>query len=318
MRILTLLLLLSTTLSAQMVGDIDYGLASYYSDEYQGAKTAYGEVYNKAENVAAHKLYPYNSTVRVKNTENGKSVTVRIIDKGPFIRGRIIELSERAAATLGMIGKSTAQVEVTLLSTPDQPAAPSARPDPVVVVPANDPSQAVVVEPVAPADTDVPTRPATTAPSRTAPTASTAAESPAPAAAPAPASTVVQTPKPARTVSNETTAQVKNATGAQGKPVTKPAFSPGLYQIRLLEPPTGDFGVQVGSFTDLEHAMDKVAQLQNKFFDNILVMKAVAVPDNVYKVILGPFPDMPSAKNYAGDLKSRYKMAGFPVVLGSK
>ena len=57
----------------------------------------------------------------VKNLENGKTVEVRVIDKGPFIRGRIIELSERAAIRLDMIGKETVPVEITLISTPDQP-----------------------------------------------------------------------------------------------------------------------------------------------------------------------------------------------------
>ena len=97
-------------------------MASYYSNQYQGAETAYGVIYDKNELVAAHRLYPQNSVVKVENMENGKTVNVRIIDKGPFIPGRLIELSERAAANLGMLGKSTVQVELTLLSTPAQPA----------------------------------------------------------------------------------------------------------------------------------------------------------------------------------------------------
>ncbi len=126
---LLLLLLLPAIVSAQLIGDKQSGLASYYSAEYNGAETAYGVTYNKDEMVAAHKAYPFNSTVSVRNEANGSTVVVRIIDKGPFIRGRIIELSERAARELGMLGERTVPVELTLLSTPDQGArgAPAAR-----------------------------------------------------------------------------------------------------------------------------------------------------------------------------------------------
>jgi rare lipoprotein A len=109
------LLSLTTTLSAQLIGETENGLASYYSNEYQGAETAYGVIYDRNDLVAAHRLYPQNSVVKVRNAENGKTVNVRIIDKGPFIRGRIIELSERAAANIGLLGKETVPVEPTRL-----------------------------------------------------------------------------------------------------------------------------------------------------------------------------------------------------------
>ena len=114
----TFLLLLAfcgaANLAAQLVGDTETGLASYLSREYDGMKTAYDVTYNRNELVAAHKSFPFNSTVSVRNLDNNKTVNVRIIDKGPFIRGRVVELSERAAEALGMLNQTTAPVEVTL------------------------------------------------------------------------------------------------------------------------------------------------------------------------------------------------------------
>ena len=131
LRILLLLILPLAAVDAQLVGDQQSGLASYYSPEYDGAETAYGVIYDRNQLVAAHKTYPLNSTVRVTNEQNGNSVVVRIIDKGPFIRGRIIEVSERAAEQLGMLGERTVPVRLELLSTDDRRAAPLD--DPVTV-----------------------------------------------------------------------------------------------------------------------------------------------------------------------------------------
>ncbi len=167
--VLTLSSLLPGWVCAQLVGDTQSGLASYYATEYDGAETAYGVVYDKTELVAAHKTYPYNSTVRVRNEDNGRTVTVRIVDKGPFIRGRIIELSERAARELGMLGERTAPVEVTLLSTPDQPnVGPPTAPEPRVEVRPDPPPRPVVETPPAfddpPAYDPPPTTPRPAAP----------------------------------------------------------------------------------------------------------------------------------------------------------
>lgn len=325
MRSLLLLFICSLftpALSAQLVGDTENGLASYYSEAYDGAETAYKVIYHKDELVAAHRQYPQNSVVQVRNVENGKTVKVKIIDKGPFIRGRVIEVSERAAAILGMLGKETVPVEVTLLSTPDQPASTRVA-DPVVVTPPP------VVTPAP--STEVPTRraqdppaatpstadrtpvapPTSTAPVRSAGSATTAApktNNTAPRRSDASAQS-----KPTPTVT-ATRSEVKNAAVAGKKDYARTAtFAPGTYKIEILTPPAGGHGVQVGSFKDLEKAMDKVTELQKKWFDNILIQKVATSTGGVYKVILGPFDTQKSALRYASDLKKRYKIAGFTV-----
>ncbi|MBC6993656.1 septal ring lytic transglycosylase RlpA family protein [Neolewinella lacunae] len=307
--ILLVLAICSSYLPAQLVGDTENGLASYYSAEYHGAETAYGVIYDKNQLVAAHRQFPQNSVVRVRNIENGKTVDVRIIDKGPFIRGRVIELSERAAANLGMLGKETVPVEITLLSTPSQPAAVNTDP----------PRQTPVVPEATPA-TPV-TRP-TTEPAAT-PATDTRVVTPEPAR-PAPVQPGEVTPRstPSTTAPISTPPPTVSAADAvKATPVVKKnyvrqnAFAPGTYKIELLKPSGGNFGVQVGSFKDLEGSMDKVAELQGKWFENILVQKINSGPFATYKVILGPFDTQASATRYASDLKKRYKMDGFTVTL---
>lgn len=91
------------------------GQASYYHDRYQGQRTASGEPYNAQALTAAHRRLPFDTRVRVTNLENGRQVTVRINDRGPFTEGRVIDLSRRAAKRLGMIKAGTAPVRVTPL-----------------------------------------------------------------------------------------------------------------------------------------------------------------------------------------------------------
>lgn len=94
----------------------EVGTASWYGDEFHGRKTANGEIFNKNEMTAAHRTLQMPSLVRVTNLENGKSVVVRVNDRGPFARNRIIDVSHRAAQELGFIGTGTAKVRIDVLS----------------------------------------------------------------------------------------------------------------------------------------------------------------------------------------------------------
>lgn len=95
----------------QPVGD---GVASWYGPKFAGRRTASGEVFDPAEYTAAHRTLPFGSTVRV-TTESGKSVVVRINDRGPFAKGRIIDVSQAAARDLGLIGPGHGSVTLALL-----------------------------------------------------------------------------------------------------------------------------------------------------------------------------------------------------------
>lgn len=107
----------SNTSTSQIVVSSFTGGASFYGggDGFDGKKTANGEIFNANKLTAAHKTLPFGTMVKVTNSKNGKSVVVRINDRGPYIGGRVIDLSRAAAAQIGMIESGVAQVKAEVL-----------------------------------------------------------------------------------------------------------------------------------------------------------------------------------------------------------
>jgi rare lipoprotein A len=101
------------------VRDVQTGLASWYGDPFHGRQTASGEIFDQNRLTAAHPTWPLRSLARVTRLETGQSVLVRINDRGPFVDGRIIDLSRAAAEELGFIGDGLAQVRVESLGPAD-------------------------------------------------------------------------------------------------------------------------------------------------------------------------------------------------------
>jgi len=97
------------------ISDEFKGIASWYGPKFHAKKTSNGEIYNMYAETAAHKTLPMNTIVKVDNLENGKSTVVRINDRGPFVAGRIIDLSNKAAHAIDMVKKGTAKVRITVL-----------------------------------------------------------------------------------------------------------------------------------------------------------------------------------------------------------
>jgi rare lipoprotein A len=97
---------------------IQKGRASWYGKKFHGRRTSNGEIYDMYDLTAAHKTLPFGTFVRVENLDNGHRVDVRINDRGPFVRGRIIDLSYTAAKQIGMVGPGTARVRVVALGAP--------------------------------------------------------------------------------------------------------------------------------------------------------------------------------------------------------
>jgi rare lipoprotein A (peptidoglycan hydrolase) len=91
------------------------GLASFYSTEFHGRSTSSGETFDMYDLTAAHNTLPLGSIVKITNLENHKSVVVRINDRGPFVEGRIIDLSYGAARVLRMVGVGTARVRIDVI-----------------------------------------------------------------------------------------------------------------------------------------------------------------------------------------------------------
>lgn len=95
------------------------GEASWYGPRFSGKLTSSGEVFDQRKLTAAHPTLPEGSTVKVTNLDNGRSVKVRVNDRRPFVHGRIIDVSQKAAQVLGMLKEGTATVQVQILSRPD-------------------------------------------------------------------------------------------------------------------------------------------------------------------------------------------------------
>lgn len=97
------------------VGQVQKGISSWYGPNFHGKKTSNGEVYNMHARTAAHKTWPMDTMVRVNNLQNGKSTIVRINDRGPFVRGRIIDCSYKAGKELGLDRMGIAKVSIEVL-----------------------------------------------------------------------------------------------------------------------------------------------------------------------------------------------------------
>jgi len=98
-----------------LAGYSEKGLASWYGKPYHGRITASGERYDMHQLTAAHRTLPFGTLVRVTNLENGRDVKVRITDRGPFVKGRIIDLSYAAAKRLGMVDAGVVRVRLRIV-----------------------------------------------------------------------------------------------------------------------------------------------------------------------------------------------------------
>lgn len=94
----------------------EVGIASYYAESLHGRKTASGERYNMRALTAAHKKLPFGTVVVVTNLKNNKSIKVRINDRGPFVKGRVIDLSTAAAKKIGLLNDGIAKVKIVVIN----------------------------------------------------------------------------------------------------------------------------------------------------------------------------------------------------------
>jgi peptidoglycan lytic transglycosylase len=142
----------SPQIPAPGAGYVEEGIASWYGFPFQGRRASDGEIYDMNQMTAAHRTLPFNTIVRVTNLRNGLQTEVRIIDRGPFVEGRIIDLSLAAAKALDMVPMGTAPVRLELVSvgpiempaevstTPASPAASAANPPSEAASPAKAPA----------------------------------------------------------------------------------------------------------------------------------------------------------------------------------
>jgi rare lipoprotein A len=142
------------------VGSVEEGLASWYGRPYHGRQASDGEIYDMEKMTAAHRTLPFQTWVRVTNRQNGLAVEVRITDRGPFVEGRIIDLSKAAARQIQLLGPGVTAVRLEVINPPAQvmasarPLAPATAPAPPAAPPAP------VIGSVPPAGTSTQVQPA--------------------------------------------------------------------------------------------------------------------------------------------------------------
>jgi len=288
------------TLNAQAE---EYGLASQYGDEFDGSATASDEAYDKNKLTAGHKTLPLGTKVRVTRLDSKKSVVVRINDRGPYMKGRIIDLSGRAAAALDMLNDVNVEVKLEVLG---KNGAAKSKPRPKTVS-----------KPVIPKST-VPVKKPEVAKTTPAKKAVTPKKRPVPAAS----EPIVITPKGKNKATTKAKSQAtKTAEAVDEVPefelVTGKDYNEyDLYKVQLTRPAKQGYGVQVGVFSDYNNTMKRVAELQGQWFKNILIsIEKGKGGAKKYKLILGPFKDMATATSYKNHAKKKKKLNGFVVNL---
>jgi rare lipoprotein A len=235
---------------------VERGVASWYGPGFHQVRTSSGELYDMYGMTAAHRTLPLPAYVRVTNLQNGRSVVVRVNDRGPFVGNRIIDLSYTAAARLDMLRDGTAMVEVRSIDAGAPPSVP-------VPVPVPMPATAPTITTMAAV------APATTGTSLIA-TADAAPVTAAPDAADAPEASA--------------TAAATAAVGAAPAAATSAAVSaakPVLF-------------VQAGAFADPANAARLAAKLRGGDYGRIFVRDDVIAGRRMYRVRIGPVADVQS------------------------
>ncbi len=294
------MLTLAFTLSLQAQSNEEWGVASYYHDSFHGKETAYGVAYNKNEMTAAHRELPFGTMIRVTRLDNNKSVVVKVTDKGPYKRGRVVDLSRKAAERIGLVRDGLTEVKVEVIkrgsgapaskkssrtAARNQDNMPgdysNVRKDRLVTDAGNSPRQEQAAEPA----------PKTTKPKP-------------------------ETRKTA-TKTSASDAKPKGDNSAKPRLVGKGYQKYGLYKISIQEPGTKGFAVQVASLTNYENVFKQVADLQAKWFDNILISIEEGERIPAYKILLGPFEKEGAAENYRENLMEKHRIKGFVVDLST-
>jgi rare lipoprotein A len=283
--------------------DFDYdqtGLASFYGGEasgvnFHGRRTANGEIYDMNRMTAAHTTLPLPTIVRVTRLDNGRTVTVRVNDRGPFVEGRIIDLSRRSAQLLGMEGRGVAQVRVQVMADESR----RLRDELLAGRPPSDISQLVQVASPGPADSGPITiatllerQPAATAPAtQIGPTATDAQVAALPATTPG-----VGPAQPTPTWNAAGQPVAAPPAGAPSRPQAPAPAGNVLPQAAVTTAPAaaiqpaatsaGAVYVQVGSFTSAENAERLRQRVQGQGRTHVSAIRVNG--QNFYRVRIGP------------------------------
>jgi peptidoglycan lytic transglycosylase len=236
------------------VGYVERGVASWYGPGFHKVRTSTGEPYDMYAMTAAHRTLPLPAYVRVTNLQNGRSIVVRVNDRGPFVGNRIIDLSYTAAVKLDMLRNGTAMVEVRNL----EPVAVGAPLSAALAAP----SAAALGTPSAPSSA-----PPSAAPPLTAPHAAPLVATPITAAEAPP-------PAPADAVQSPAAASDSSGSGVSTVPVPRALF------------------IQAGAFSDPKNAERLMEELRGGGYGTVFVRDNEIAGRRMYRVRIGPVPNV--------------------------
>ncbi len=258
----------------------EYGIANMYSPKFEGMRTASNEVYTSSKFTGAHRSLPFGTTVQVVRTDvEGKSVTVRINDRGAFGASQVIDLSSAAARKLGLTDATqSARVKIQVLKPGETP------PPPVISQPTPQPEKPkdpIVEAPVKIADKPVADKPVADKPVADKPVADKPIEIKAPV------------------VSDMA---LKNSK---------------LYKIQVRPTASNGYGVQVGSYESLKAAYKFIGTLEEQWFTDIVIRKDPKAADakGRYKIIIGDYSEKAQAETYKQNVQAKYSLDGFVTKL---
>ncbi|MBN9489317.1 MAG: septal ring lytic transglycosylase RlpA family protein [Alphaproteobacteria bacterium] len=264
------------------------GMASWYGPGFHGRNTANGEVYNQSERTAAHRTLQMPSVVRVTNLDNGRSTTVRINDRGPYARSRILDVSRATAEELGMIGAGTAHIRIDQLSAESMAVKD-------VAISGGGPAEQEAA--IARVESGRGTPPPATAVAQAPPPAPEPSRTVAPPPAPSPPPQQASPPRPAE--------QLVWATPPAGAPPPRPA-GPSGPTIASLSPHTpGGYYVQAGAFSTMTNAERQRGLIAS--YGATEISQAQSGGREVFRVRLGPY----TTSDAAGIVADRLKRSGY-------
>ena len=257
------------------------GIASWYGPGFHGKNTANGEVFDENALTAAHRTLPMPSIVRVTNLDNGRSIVVRVNDRGPFAHGRIIDMSRRSAQLLGFMGKGTAKVRVELMEPESLRERAEARGEQYQPSP----------------DPKLPTAP----PPSAAPSGSVQV---AVLNAPSGARTSTVAARPIASPST-TLAAMPTVTPTEAARAAKASTPPPV--VSNTRPEATQIYIQAGSFEDADNARRLTGRLGTAF-QGAHVKSAEVSGKTFYRVRIGPITDVDNADR----MLERVIVAGYP------
>lgn len=262
-------------IGAVMAAKIEYGTASHYGGGFNGRPTASGEIYSDKKLTAAHKTLPLGTVLKVTNLHNNKSVYVKINDRGPYIKGRILDLSTKAADLLGYRNKGTTKVKYEVITEENVPSD--------LIAASNNIASQNGIEAIDSTNTEaniaIPIGKKTTTSEET----STAKEK-------------QPQPQPCTEIKDS------NSNGITNR---------NTYAIitRVDKSKKGFYGLQIGVFSDMNSIFTLINELESKYGQSLLVEQSELNGKSVFKVFIGKYQNRAYADALKSSLSDKYAEA---------